>query len=133
MQLDAYTLPCISDMDNQIAQYRVFSTIDLKSAYHQLPIRPEDRQYTAFEADGQLYHFLRVPFGVTNGVSVFQREMDQMIGQYELQATFPYLDNVTICGHDQQDHAANLQKFLHTAKLLNLMYDNEKCISAQPA
>ena len=65
-QLDAYPLPRISDMVNQIAQYRVVSTIDLKSAYHQLPIRPEDRQYTAFEADGRLYHFLRVPFGVTN-------------------------------------------------------------------
>ena len=80
-QLDAYPLPRISDMVNQIAQYWVFSTVDLKSAYHQLPIRPEDRQYTAFEADGRLFHFLRVPFGVTNGVSVFQREMDRMVDQ----------------------------------------------------
>ncbi|MCP3694687.1 MAG: hypothetical protein GY917_20985, partial [Planctomycetaceae bacterium] len=105
-------------MVNQIAQFKVYSTIDLKSAYHQLPIRPEDRLYTAFEADGRLYHFLRVPFGVTNGVSVFQREMDRMVDRYGLRATFPYLDNVTICGHDQQDHDANLQKFLHTAKTL---------------
>ena len=112
-QLDAYPLPRISDVVTQIAQYRVFSTIDLKSAYHQLPIRPEDCQYTAFEADGRLYHFLRVPFGVTNGISVFQREMDRMVDQNGLRATFPYLDNVTICGHDQQDHDANLHKFLH--------------------
>ncbi|XP_062897544.1 uncharacterized protein LOC134342847 [Mobula hypostoma] len=53
-QLDAYPLPCIADMVNQIAQYKVYSTIDLKSAYHQLPIRREDRPYTAFEADGRL-------------------------------------------------------------------------------
>ncbi|XP_072324752.1 uncharacterized protein [Scyliorhinus torazame] len=126
--LDAYPLPRISDMVNQIAQYRVFSTIDLKSAYHQLPIRPEDRNFTAFEADGRLYHFLRVPFGVTNGVSVFQRQMDQMVDQNRLRATFPYLDNVTICGHNQQDHDVNLTKFLQTAKRLNLTYNEAKCV-----
>ena len=106
----------------------MFSTIDLKSAYHQLPIRPEDRQYTAFEADGRLFHFLRVPFGVTNGVSVFQREMDRMVDQNGLRATFPYLDNVTICGHDQQDHDANLKKFFLTAHRLNLTYNTAKCV-----
>ncbi|XP_059810217.1 uncharacterized protein LOC132383332, partial [Hypanus sabinus] len=127
-QLDAYPLPRITDMVNQIAQYKVYSTIDLKSAYHQLPICPEDRPYTAFEAGGRLYHFLRVPFGVTNGVSDFQREMDRMVDQYQLQATFPYLDNITICGHDRPDHDANLQRFLQVAAALNLTYNRDKCV-----
>ncbi|XP_059843069.1 uncharacterized protein LOC132403623 [Hypanus sabinus] len=127
-QLDAYPLPRIADMVNQIAQYKVYSTIDLKSAYHQLPICPEDRPYTAFEAGGRLYHFLRVPFGVTNGVSVFQREMDRMVDQYQLQATFPYLDNITICGHDRPDHDANLRQFLQVAAALNLTYNRDKCV-----
>ena len=127
-QLDAYPLPRTSDMVNQIAQYRVFSTIDLKSAYHQHPIRPEDRQYIAFEADGRLFHFLRVPFGVSNGDSVFQREMDRMVDQNGMRATFPYLDNVTIFGHDQQDHDANLKKFFLTAHRLNLTYNTAKCV-----
>ena len=46
--LDGYPLPCIDDTVNKIAQYRVFSTIDLRSAYHQVPIRKEDKPYTAF-------------------------------------------------------------------------------------
>ncbi|XP_059802631.1 proline-serine-threonine phosphatase-interacting protein 1a isoform X1 [Hypanus sabinus] len=107
-QLDAYPLPRIAGLVNQMAQYKVYSTIDLKSAYHQLPICPEDRPYTAFEAGGRLYHFLRVPFGVTNGVSIFQREMDRMVDQYQLKATFPYLEYITICGRDWPDHNANL-------------------------
>ena len=40
-RLDAFPLPRISDMINDIAQYRVFSTIDLQSAYHQIPLRKE--------------------------------------------------------------------------------------------
>ncbi|XP_069777756.1 uncharacterized protein [Narcine bancroftii] len=110
MQLNDYSLPCISDMVNQIAQYWVFSTIELKLVYHQLPIRPEDNQYTVFEADDHFYHFLRVPFGVTNGFSFFQGEMNCMVDYFDLRATFPYLDNIIICCHDLQDHDANFYR-----------------------
>ena len=56
-QLDAYPLPRIDETVNKIAQYRVFSSIDLKSAYHQVPIKRSERQYTAFEANTSLYQF----------------------------------------------------------------------------
>ena len=77
--LDAFPLPRISDMVNKIAQYRVFSTIDLRSAYHQVPLKDEDKPYTTFEARGNLYQFTRLPFGVTNGVACFQRERDDEV------------------------------------------------------
>ena len=48
--LDAFPLPRISDQVNAIAQYRVFSTIYLRSAYNQVPLRKEEWPYTAFEA-----------------------------------------------------------------------------------
>jgi len=69
--LNGYPLPRIDDTVNKIAQYRVFSSIDLRSAYHQLPIKEEDKPYTAFESCGSLYQFTRVPFGVTNGAVCF--------------------------------------------------------------
>ena len=58
--LDGYRRPRIDDMVNKIAQYRVFSSIDLRSADHQLPIKDEDKPYTAFESDGSLYTSLRL-------------------------------------------------------------------------
>ena len=125
--LDAYPLPRIDDMINQIAQYRVFSTIDMKSAYHQIPISDSDKPYTAFEAAGGLYQFCRLPFGVTNGVSCFQREMDRFVKENSLKGTYPYMDNITICGKDQKDHDLNLSEFLAAAKMKNLTYNEEKC------
>ena len=121
--LDAYPLPRI----NEMAQYRVFSTIDLKSAYHQITLREEDKPYTAFEADGGLYQFCRVPFGVTNGVAVFQRQMDSFVEENSLSGTFPYLDNITICGRNEIEHDENLKRFLQAAKDINLTYNEEKC------
>ena len=69
--LDAFPLPRINDLVNDIAQYRVFSTIDLRSAYHQVPLKEEDKQYSAFEARNNLYQFTRLPYGVTMGSLVF--------------------------------------------------------------
>ena len=71
-ELDAYPLPRIDDYVNDLAKYNYFSKIDLKSAYHQVSIREEDKKFTAFEANGGLYQFKRMPFGVTNGVPCFQ-------------------------------------------------------------
>ena len=126
--LDAYPLPKIDEMTNQIAQYRVFSTIDLKSAYHQVPLREEDKKFTAFEANGCLYQFRRMPFGVTNGVATFQRIMNDFITSEGLLDTFAYLDNVTICGKNQAHHDYNLERFLKAAKSRNLTYNPQKCV-----
>ena len=71
--LDAYPLPKIDEQVNQIARYRFFSTFDLKPAYYQMLILVEDRPFTTYEANGKLYQYCRLPFGVTNGVSAFQR------------------------------------------------------------
>lgn len=127
-QLDAFPLPRMNDLVNDIAQYRVFSTIDLQSAYHQVPLKEEDKQYTAFEARNNLYQFTRLPFGVTNGVACFQREMMKFTEQNNLNAVFPYLDNITICGKDQQEHDANLEKFLAAAKTKNICYNDSKSV-----
>ena len=75
--LDAYPLPRIDEQINEIAKNRVFSAIDLKDAYYQIPLRNEEKCFTAFEAAGKLYQYKRIPFGVTNGVACFQRVMDE--------------------------------------------------------
>ena len=70
-EFDAFPLPRISETVNEIAQYKVFSTLDLQSAYHQIPLKEDDKPYTAFEAKGGLYQVSRLSFGVTNGVACF--------------------------------------------------------------
>ena len=82
--LDAYPLPRIDEQAHELAQCRIFSTLDLKSAYYQVPIAEEDLPYTAFEAGGKLYQYNRLPFGLTNAVSAFQRIMDSLIQRHKL-------------------------------------------------
>ena len=61
-----------------------FYVLDFESAYHQIPLLAEDKIYTAFEADGKLYQFTCIPFGLTNAVAAFQQKMDNFMAENDL-------------------------------------------------
>ena len=129
-QLDAYSLSRIDDLVNKLPAYRVLSTFDLKSAYHQIPILESDKLYTAFEAGGKLWEFNRIPFGATNEVPQFQRKMDKIVEKDELKDTFPYLDNVTVGRMNQEEHDANVSAFVDASKRRHLNLNDSKTISS---
>lgn len=124
--LNAYPVPAIAETVEKISKYSHFSSIDLRSAYHQIPIRKEDRQYTAFEANGRLFEFTRIPFGVTNGVACFQQVLDEIIRNEALKDTFAYVDDITVCGNSQEEHDENLTRFLTVAKKYGLTINEGK-------
>ena len=124
--LDAYPLPNIENLVNTIAQYSYFSSIDLKSAYHQIPLASKDKVYTAFEANGKLYQFNRLSFGLTNGVACFQRAIDQILEKENQPDTYAYIDDITVCGRTKLEHDTNLQLFFELAKTWNFTINYEK-------
>ena len=65
---------------------------------------------------------------MTNGVACFQRDMDSIITEEQLQATFPYLDNIMICRKDQREHDVNLKRFLEAASRRQIKYNDSKCV-----
>ena len=124
--LDAYPLPRIDKQVEAMAEYSVFSTLDLKSAYHQVPISDRDKPFTAFEASGRLFQFKRIPFGVTNGVACFQRIMQNIIDKEGLTGTWAFVDNITLGGKDQSEHDLNLKLFREAAAKNNLTFNETK-------
>ena len=68
---DVYPMPLPKEIFHAVGKSTVFSTLDLRSGYHQLPLAPEDRPKTAFwgiDKDGQerLYQWKVLPFGLKN-------------------------------------------------------------------
>ena len=121
-ELDAYPLPSIESILNEVAKWKRMSTLDLKLAYHQIKIHPKDRPYTAFQSRLELYQWKVMPFGSTNAVPAFQHVMNEFIDRYKLKGVNVYLDNITVGGMDQASHDENLYALkLQKKKILLLM------------
>nr|XP_014278148.1 uncharacterized protein LOC106682030 [Halyomorpha halys] len=58
-----------------------------------MPIPEDDRPYTSFEADGKLYQFKRIPFGVKNGIPGFQCSLVSIAKNEILQGIDIYLES----------------------------------------
>ena len=66
-----------------------------------MPLQSSDKDYTAFEADGHLYQFCRIPFEVNDGVLAFQRTIGNFVDKEGLTNTFAYPDDVAKSGTDK--------------------------------
>ena len=110
-------------MLSRVSNWKWYSYIDLKSAYHQLRFRKAEQPLTAFEANGNLYQFTRL--GVTKGVPAFQRTIDRIIDG--LVGVVVDIDDVVVGGTTKAEHDANLQAFIARTKDFGLVLNRAKC------
>ena len=73
---DQYPLPLIQDIHASLGGARLFSTLDLKSEYWQIPIREEDTNNSSFVVPFGTFRFEVLPFGLAIAPAIFQRTLD---------------------------------------------------------
>ena len=90
----------------------MFSKIDLRSGYWQVPLRKEDIPKTAFKTRWGLYEFLVVPFGVTNAPAQFMNMMNDVLADFLDRFVVVFLDDLLIYSRTPEDHAEHLRQVL---------------------
>lgn len=123
---DKYPIPEINDVLPQLGQNKFFSVIDLKSGFHQIPLREADRKKTAFSVNNGKYEFTRLPFGLRNAPSIFQRTLDDILREYIGKICFVYMDDIIIFSKDEEEHYRNLDVIFRTLRLSNMKVQLDK-------
>lgn len=124
---EAFPLPNISDLLDSLTDAKLFSTLDLHSAYWQIPMDPPDREKTAFMTQNGLYEFLRMPFGLASAPSTFQRMMEIVLSGLCFEMCLCYLDDVIIFSKTFDEHCERLQAVLSRFRQHNLRVKLTKC------
>jgi len=112
-----YPLPRIDDLLNQLRGAGVFSKIDLRSEYHQILVKPEDVQKTAFRSRYGHYEYVVMPFGVTNAPTVFMDYMNRIFWQCLDKFVVVFINDILIYSRDRDEHAEHLRVVLEILRL----------------
>ncbi|GJJ73976.1 hypothetical protein EMPS_06334 [Entomortierella parvispora] len=122
---DNFPVPLISDIMNFAGGNEVFTTIDLRQAYHRLPIHAADRNLTAFMHGGVQYMFKKAPFGLKPLSSLFQRGMSRILGDLKFVRNF--IDDILIASKNKAEHAEHVRIVIERLTEANLIINGDKC------
>jgi len=122
---DRYPLPNMADITSSLAGCTVFSKLDLKKGYHQIPVHEADIGKTAIITPFGLYEFKRTSFGLKNAGMTFQRFMDRVLAG--LPFCIVYLDDILIASPDVAAHQQHLEAVLQCLHDSGLVLNTDKC------
>nr|KYP72694.1 Transposon Ty3-I Gag-Pol polyprotein [Cajanus cajan] len=122
-----YPLPRIDDLMDQLRGATVFSKIDLRSGYHQIKVKAEDIQKTAFRTMYGHYEYQVMPFGVTNAPAVFMDYMNRIFRPYLDHFVVVFIDDILIYSRTHEEHEEHLQTILQILKDKQLYAKLSKC------
>lgn len=125
---DAYNLPYVSEILDNLRESRYMSSIDLSKAFWQIPIHESDREKTAFFVPGRgSLKFKVTAFGLSNAPATQQRLVDLLFGpEFELKV-FCYLDDIIVISKTFDEHVALLNRVHEKLRLANLTINLAKC------
>ncbi|GBG80882.1 hypothetical protein CBR_g31438 [Chara braunii] len=124
---NAGPLSRIDDLLDRLGGAKFFSKLDLKSGYHQLEIRQEDRYKTAFKTRYGHFEWLVMPFGLTNAPTTFQAAMTTELRHMLDRFVVICLDNILVYSRSLDEHVEHLRTVLERLRQAKYKVNRDKC------
>lgn len=124
---DKFPLPNIDSILDKLGRAQYFTTLDLAKGYHQILVREQDREKTAFVTPHGLYEFVRMPFGLKNAPATFQRLMNETLREFINKTCVVYLDDILIFSTSLKEHVRAITEIFTALEKANLKVQMDKC------
>jgi len=108
-QKQNYPLSRIDTCLESLGNNTLYSSLDMRSGYWQVPVREKDREKTCFVTLKGVFGFKVLPFGLCNAPSTFQRLVDMTLAGLTWEICLCYLDDLIIFSKTFEDHIKRLQ------------------------
>jgi hypothetical protein len=124
---DHFPLPFIDEMLERLANHAYFCFLDGYSGFMQIPIHPDDQHKTTFTCPYGMFAYRRMPFGLCNAPSSFQRCMMAVFSEFIEEIVEVFMDDFSVYGKTFMDCLANLDKVPTRCAEVDLVLNWEKC------
>ena len=125
---DSFPMPRMIDTMETMVGAKIFSSMDLKSGFWQVKMAEESRPYTAFTVGSLgVYEFLRMRFSLCNVPAMFQRLMQNCLGELNLTYALIYLDDVVVFADTEAEHLKRLRAIFEQFHEHGLKLKPTKC------
>ncbi|GBG79387.1 hypothetical protein CBR_g29536 [Chara braunii] len=124
---NAGPLPRIDDLLERLGGAIFFFKLDLKSGYHQISIRPQDRYKTAFKTRYGHFEWVVMPFGLTNAPTTFQAAMTNEFHAMLDRFMLVYLDDILVYSRTLEEHLEHLRRVLEALRRAKYEANRDKC------
>jgi len=104
--------------------------LDCYSGFWQVPIK-EHKERTGFTVPFGHYEFNRLPFGLANSPSSFQRLMDVVLKNLVGVECWIFIDDLIVFSRSAEEHALRLENVLQRLDEANLQLHPGKCVFAK--
>jgi len=109
---DRYPLPLLDETFAWMSRARVFTKLDIRQAFYRIRIDPGSEELTIFWTRYGTYKCKVLPFGLTNGLAMYQRYMNDVLFDYLNDFCTAYLDNIIIYSENELEHEEHVHKVL---------------------
>ena len=128
---DRYPIPLLSDLLDAPNKARIYSKINLKSAYHLVRIASGDEWKTTFRTRYSSFEWLVIPFGLSNALSAFQHFMNETFADLLDVCVVVYLDDILIYSNNLEEHRIHVKEVLRRLRKNKLYASPSKCLFHQ--
>lgn len=132
---DSYSLPYLQDFSSNIHGMKIFSRLDLKSAFLQVEVNEEDIPKTAIATPFGNYEYTKMGYGLKSSSQSFQRYINCVLWNLETLTepkrpvnNFVYIDDILIASKNETEHEQDLDALLHRLSMHGLKLNAHKCI-----
>lgn len=123
---DNFPIPNIEMLLQKASSCAYISTIDLSKGFHQVPVMEESIPLTSFILPFGKYEYTKMPFGIRNGPSHFQRITTQLLANTDNADV--YIDDIIVYSKTFSDHLIHLSSVFQLLRKHRLNAQPEKLI-----
>ncbi|UYV83493.1 K02A2.6-like, partial [Cordylochernes scorpioides] len=120
-------IPLIEQIIDRLSQSKIYTILDVKNAYWHIPIDEKDRHKTSFVTQLGCYEWNRLPYGLKNAPSQFERIMKSVFTKHNIHYALNYFDDIIIHSKTYEEHIKHLDDILGIFEQEDIKLNINKC------